>query len=90
MDNTTELVFTKNKKGWQASFVSEGDCVVEVERTGQGMLQVHANLEGMKQVLVAELGPNNENMIFEVAVPEGVEVTITSRAEVISAKLLSE
>lgn len=87
----SELNFTENAGVWIANFISQGNTVIEIERTKPSTILILANLEGMKPVIVGSY-PNNysNNAIFNIQVPKGIEVTIESPTEVIDAKLQIE
>lgn len=88
----TSLEFSKNATNrYEASFVSEGAVVIQVERAGNGYINVYANLDGMSKTYIGGYGLYNggSNLIFSVDVPAGVTVTIESLTEVVSAKMLS-
>lgn len=90
MASTATLTFDKVGDSWVAAFVSQGACVIELERSTNGLVSVGANLSGMATVPVAQFSnPYKADTIFEVDVPEGVEVTIKSMTEVTNAKMLS-
>lgn len=83
----TNLNFTKRGDVYQATFESEGACVIELERDKPSPVAVMANLEGMTPVPVATFqNPYTANVIFNINLPEGVEVTIKSTTEVKNAK----
>lgn len=94
MANIKELVFQKQDNGgpWVSSFTSEGECIIEVERETDGSpIVVYANISGMRPVVVSSLSPTySRDCIFKLEIPAGIEVTISSTAEVVSAKMFSE
>ena len=87
----TSLEFSKNATNrYETSFVSEGAVVIQVERAGNGYINVYANLDGMSKTYIGgTVYSGNSNLIFSVDVPAGVTVTIESLTEVVSAKMLS-
>lgn len=89
----TELNFTYDaeKKVYKASFVSCGcSNVCQVDGKADRVLVVYANIPGMEPVIIHSFVKGSANTIFNVAVPEGVEITITSSSEVSSAKVITE
>lgn len=90
------LSFEKNEKesAYYATFVSDGNPVtIQIKNKG-GYVTVHANIEGMKPVI---LYPNVRDSngapdsIFRVAgIVAGVEITIKSATEVLEAKMIKE
>jgi len=88
---TASLTFTKSNDVWVTTFVSVGNCIVEIERAKRGTCSVSANIEGMQAVPVASFhNPYMANVIFRLNIPVGIEVTIKSATEVSAAKMLSE
>lgn len=83
----TTLKFNKEGDAYVAKFTSEGACVIQLEREKPSLVAVSANLDGMNPVPVASFqNPYTANAIFNVNLPEGVEVTIKSVSEVKNAK----
>lgn len=82
------LSFSKAGSAWEASYASEGDTVVQVERAEGGWLNVYANIDGMERKAIASWSPHDGdgNMIFKVCVPAGLTVTLESESEVTAAK----
>ena len=84
----------EGKTAYYATFVSDGNPVtIQIKNKG-GYVTVHANIEGMKPVI---LYPNvlDSNVvldsIFRVAgIVAGVEITIKSATEVLEAKMIKE
>ena len=62
-----------------------------MERSGNGYINVYANLDGMDKKFIGGYGNYNggKNEVFTVDVPSGITVTIESSQEVVSAKMLS-
>lgn len=90
MATTAILNFEKTGDVWAAKFTSQGSCVIELERNTQGIVSISANLSGMVEVPVTDFKNGyTPNVIFEVDVPEGVEVTVRSGSEVTQAKMLA-
>lgn len=90
MATTATLTFEKVGDIWAAKFVSDGPCVIEIEREKSSLIAVTANLDGMVEVPVTNFQNGyTPHVIFEVDVPEGVEVTIKSSSEVKLAKMLA-
>lgn len=84
-----ELNFTENSRGyWEASFSSSGERIaIEVNRKNAGPLIVLGSIDGLKKIMLKDFGPKpNEDLIFEIDVPEEVTVTIISFTEVEDAK----
>ena len=84
----TTLEFTQEGSGYVARYTSWGAATVELERTAAGSVTVSANLEGMQPVVVETFDEAGEAVIFNAAIPAGVEVTITSASEVAAANML--
>lgn len=86
---TTDLNFTQDESGsYKASFVSQGKCVVELERVKRGTVSVYANIEGMPPCQVATVDPAwQPSAAIEVDIMSGLTVTIVSGSEVLSAKM---
>ncbi|MCQ1546109.1 hypothetical protein NN761_11060 [Bacteroides clarus] len=84
----------ENENAYYATFVSDGNPVtIQIKNKG-GYVTVHANIEGMKPVI---LYPNVRDSngapdsIFRVAgIVAGVEITIKSATEVLEAKMIKE
>ena len=84
----------ENENAYYATFVSDGNPVtIQIKNKG-GYVTVHANIEGMKPVI---LYPNVRDSngapdsIFRVAgIVAGVEITIKSDTEVLEAKMIKE
>lgn len=95
-----ELTFTKNERNrWESSFVSTGSpSAVQIKvdldvYSGTSVdVIVYGNLPEMERVILATLGrPSQEQYyLFEVDVPEGVEVTIESLNEPVAGKVTTE
>lgn len=86
---TFEKLTTASGNLWAAKFTSQGACVIEMERKSHGLVAITANLEGMAEVPVTNFqNPYGKNVIFEVDVPEGVEITVKSESEVTKAAML--
>lgn len=85
----TDLSFSKNEENkYVASFVSEGPVTIQVKRQEAGSLNIYANIDGMDAIYVGGYGPYNgsANLIFNVDVPAGVNVSVESFTEVLEAK----
>ncbi len=85
----TELEFTKNEGVWKAEVVSPGSPIaVEVNRSAIGPFLVKGSISGMAEVLLKDFGPGAyKDLLFEIDVPEGINLCFTSYTEVISAKI---
>lgn len=84
----------EGKTAYYATFVSDGNPVtIQIENKG-GYVTVHANIEGMKPVILyPNVRDNNgaSDSIFRVAgIVAGVEITIKSATEVLEAKMIKE
>lgn len=91
---TTDLSFSRNPAGrYEASFVSEGPTVIQMERTEKGSISIYANLEGMEKKYIGGYGNyekgDYKNMVFMVDTLPGMTVTVESSSEVVSAKMSS-
>lgn len=82
------LEFTQEGSGYVARYVSWGAAVVQLERAAAGAVSVSANLPGMEAVQIESFDDARQNVIFNAAVPSGVEVTIESATEVTAANML--
>ena len=89
-----DFVFTRNALNrWEGKFNSSGSRVTvqvrrAVERDKVVYLVVYANLHGMKPVAIYTVSNGMEDIIFDVDVAEGVEVTVESNSEVLDAKIM--
>lgn len=84
-----EKITTASGDVYAAKFASTGAVVVEIERDKNSLVAVSANLEGMGEVPIDTFdNPYMANAIFEIDLPEGVQVTIKSTTEVKNAKML--
>lgn len=87
---TATLKFEKIGDTWAAKFVSQGSCVIEMERAEQSPVSVTGSIGGLADVPIAVFqNPYGANAIFEIDVAEGIEVTVKSTTEVLQAKILS-
>lgn len=89
----TDLSFSKNEGNkYVASFVSEGPVTIQVKRQEAGPLNIYANIDGMDAIYVGGYGPYNSsaNLIFNVDVPAGVNVSVESFTEVLEAKKIGQ
>lgn len=60
--------------------------VIQIEQSEQGIVSVLANLPSMPPAFVRTFeNPYGKSVIFELELPDGVEVTIKSSTEVINA-----
>lgn len=84
----TKLNFTKDDKAWTAEVVSAGTPIaVEVNRKTAGALLVQGSVEGLRKIPLHYFDRNSDrDLLFEVDVPEGVRIHLTSYAEVEAAK----
>lgn len=88
---TTNLTFTKQGDEWVSTFTATGAGIVEIERKKQGNCSVFANISGMNAVPIASFqNPYVKNVIFNLDIPAGIEVTIKSATEVTAAKMFTE
>jgi len=85
----TELKFTKSGKEWQSEAMSPGNPIaVEVNRSANGPFLVKGSINGMAEVLLKDFGPGAyKDLLFEIDVPNGVNLHFTSYTEVVSAKI---
>lgn len=89
----TDLSFSKNEENkYVASFASEGPVTIQVKRQEAGSLNIYANIDGMDAIYIGGYGPYNgsANLIFNVDVPAGVNVSVESFTEVLEAKVVKE
>lgn len=83
------LSFRPDRDGWYTTLTSQGLGVVEIAREKQGIVSVSAGLDGMALVPVMQVeNPYIPNVIFELDIPQGVEVKIYSATEPTEAKVL--
>lgn len=60
--------------------------VVQIEQVERGIVSVSANIPDMPPALVRTIdNPFGKSLIFELALPAGIEVTIKSATEVTNA-----
>lgn len=78
----TTLEFTQEGSGYVARYVSWGAATVQLERTGAGTVIVSANFPGWERVEISVLDADSNGVIFNAAIPSGLEVTIESASEV--------
>ena len=85
-----DLTFTNQNGEWVAK-TSDGHGIVQIARAEQGIVSVSANIPGMEAVPIAAFNnPYKADVIFQLEVPAGIEVTIKSATEVVEAKLFTE
>lgn len=87
---TTKLKFVKQDGSYVckiASSENEGiSGVVQITQAERGIVSVLANIPDMEPTVVGILkNPYGESVIFELALPAGVDVTIKSETEVTEA-----
>lgn len=82
------LQFKQDGGTYKATYISWGAATVQLERSGTGAVTVYANLPDMEAVAVSEIEGAEASVIFNAAIPAGVEVTIESGSEVTAAKML--
>lgn len=91
---STPLVFTKEGNKWIARLVSDGESrVVEINRAERDTLTVYVSMDSNseKPIEIYNIPKySRDNVIFELDVPEDVNVTIVSFSEVSSAKISSD
>lgn len=87
---TKQLIFSKQGNIWKGKYTSQGDTVVQLSRKSSGKVAVYCNLEGMPATPIHTWTDYDagQNVIFNAAVPSGVEVTIESATEVTAANML--
>lgn len=85
----TALTFNKQPDGnYAASFVSTGLATIQISRKSIGTLSVRANIPGMNPVPVSLLdNPYSTDIIFELDIANGLEVSVISSTEVTDAKI---
>lgn len=87
----TSLTFVKKHDTWEAKYVSTGNSVIEIERVEPSPVIISANLEGMEPVIIGKYDNNYFPFaIFNIDVPQGIEITIITKTEVTNAKMLTE
>ena len=85
----TVLEFTKAEGVWKAEVVSPGSPIaVEVNRLAIGPFLVKGAISGMAEVLLKDFGPGAyKDLLFEIDIPEGINLYFTSYTEVTSAQI---
>lgn len=85
---STELSFTQDSQGrWTASFASSGERVaIEVNRTAEGPFTVSASIGGLRPKPVMDLS-RDADLLFEIDLPAGVTVSLTSLTEVTAGQV---
>lgn len=88
MESST-LSFSKQSDGnYTAGFVSTGKATIQLDREALGIVSVRVNIPGMNSVPVNQFdNPYSPDIIFEVDIAEGLEVTIISTTKVLAAKI---
>lgn len=87
----TTLNFTQSiPNKWEASCTSSGNrMAVQINRSSKGPLLVYGNIDGLEKQILQDLGSDMEkDVIFEIDVPDGIEITIVSFVEVTGAKIV--
>lgn len=88
---TSTLVFERLNDEWATKFTSPGSCVIEIERDKGGIVSISANLPGMKPVPIGSYNnPYGPNALFNLNLPQGLEVTVKSNTEILSANMFVE
>lgn len=80
-----KIDFTKKGLAYEASFLSSGDVIVQIERVSGGGFSVSTNLTGMSPVIIHENPLASDRLIFQISVPNGMEVVLRSETEVKTA-----
>lgn len=85
------LTFKKQTDGnYVAAFVSTGLATVQLSRKAKGIVSVRANIPGMNPVPVSQFdNPYSTDIIFDVDMAEGIEVTLISTTEVNDGRIFS-
>lgn len=85
---STELSFTQDSQGrWTASFASSGERVaIEVNRTADGPLTVSASIGRLRPKPIMEFN-RDADLLFEIDLPAGVTVALTSFTEVTAGQV---
>lgn len=84
-----ELTFNKIGDRYESKFTSTGSTIIQVDRPKYGFFSVWANIEGMEPIPITEIQiPHTNNVIFNLEVPAGLEITLVSGSEVTSANTL--
>lgn len=85
-----ELVFEK-KDGWSVCTLTEytPGCVVHMTLDdGEGVVTVWGNAPGMEPVELGRVARGGRGVMLELAVPEGLEICIKTRSEVVGAMIV--
>lgn len=84
------LNFTKTGSFYKATYTSEGETSVQLQRAGTGLVTIYANIPGMDPSSVFADYQAKENFLLKVCVPQGMVVTVESQSEVITCKIWTE
>lgn len=80
------LNFTKEKDLWITRFTNTGNTIVQIEREKDGVVSVLAQIDGLQEVPIAQFQNGyTPNVIFQLNIPAGVNITIKSQTEVLKA-----
>lgn len=87
-----KLTFIKDAKGaYIAEFVSSGNSAIHICRESNAALRVLAAIGDLTPVPIVKFGDDSpKNLIFEIGILAGVNITIVSNSEVTEAMVLTE
>ncbi len=85
-----DLQFIEDEKGqYVAQFVSSGTTAIQINRTESAQLKVFAAIGNLTPILVVKFGDDStKDLIFELNIVPGVNVTIISKSEVKEAAMI--
>ncbi len=90
MENEKKVQFNKDDKGqYVAQYVSSGTTAIQINRTECAPLRVLASIGSMTPIVVVKFGDDSpKDLIFELNIVPGVNVTIISKSEVKEAAMI--
>ncbi len=85
-----KLPFIKNDKGqYVAEYVSSGTTAIQINRTESAQLRVMASISNLTPIIIVKFGDDSpKDLIFELNIVPGVNVTIVSKSEVKEAAMI--
>lgn len=86
----TELSFTANNGGYECTFTSEGEALVQVNTTTAGSIIVNTSIGGMTPAPIHKVESPFGKCVFRLDIPSGLDVIIWSSAEVTQAMMQLE
>lgn len=81
-----QLTFTQKDGAWVCSLTNASTGTVQIVQKQRGIVSVSANIPDMPPTPVGIYeNPYGNSVIFELSLPDGLDVTIKSATEVIEA-----